>query len=94
VLLDIEGTRVEVGLESEDRELLVREESCPPNTDGVGDKLYNVRTDGNVGVAQQEQGVERRAYGGHDETDSPSSDGVCRHILIVVSYDSADLDNC
>jgi len=91
VFLDVERTRVEVGLESEDGKLLVREESCPPNTDGVGDKLYNVGTDGNVGVTQQEKGVERGAYGGHDETDSPSSDGVCGHIFIVVSDDSADL---
>jgi hypothetical protein len=93
MLLYVEGARVEVGLQSEDRKLLVREELRPPNADGIGDKLYNVGTDGDVGVAQQEKGVERRADSGHDETDSPCSDGVCGDVFIVVSYNSADLDN-
>jgi hypothetical protein len=59
MLLYVEGARIEVGLQSEDRKLLVREELRPPDADGIGDKLYNVGTDRDVWVAQQEQGVER-----------------------------------
>jgi hypothetical protein len=59
MFLDVEMTRIEVGFHSEERDFLIRESLRPCDTDGIGDKLYDVRTNGDVWVAEQKQGVER-----------------------------------
>lgn len=91
VLFDVEGSRVEVALQSKETDLLAGKESSGCETHRVGDEKHDIGSDVDDGVTEQEQTVDSGADGGQEETNGPCSDGARWHVFVVVSDHGTDL---
>lgn len=91
MLFDVEWSRIEVHLVAKQRHFVVRHDLSPTDTHRVCDQLYDVRSNGNDGEAEEEERIDTTADGGKNEADSPCADRADGNILIVVANDSTNL---
>lgn len=94
MLFGVEGAGVEIRLQTENRELLVRHDFGPANTKWVSDELDDVCGNVDNRIAEEEQPIHARHNRHQDHPDRPGADGACRYVLVVVPNDGAHLRYC
>lgn len=91
MLLGIEGTRLQVELESEEIEHAVGENEIPTEADGVGYELDDECGEEDAGIAEGEEHVQSRPDCAENHADDPCSDRVDGNVDVEVAHRCSNL---